>query len=42
MTTSWVPVEELVQAFLEHRITDGPLGNAVLAYALRRDRAPRG
>ena len=35
MTSSWVPVDDLVDAFLGHRITDGPLGNAVLAYALR-------
>jgi 8-oxo-dGDP phosphatase len=39
MTTSWVPVHELVEAFLDHRITDGPLGNAVLAYTLRGGRA---
>jgi 8-oxo-dGDP phosphatase len=35
MTGEWVPVGDLVDAFLDRRITDGPLGNAVLAYALR-------
>jgi 8-oxo-dGDP phosphatase len=38
MTTAWVPVEELVDAVLSSRVTDGPLGLAVLAYVLRRER----
>lgn len=32
MTIAWVPVEELVREFLAGRVTDGPLGHAVLAY----------
>ena len=40
MTTSWVPVADLLDAFLDRRITNGPTGNAVMAYALR-GRAPR-
>jgi ADP-ribose pyrophosphatase len=36
MTTSWVPLDELVDAVLQSRVTDGPLGLAVLAYATRR------
>ena len=40
MTTAWVPVADLVDAFLSRRITNGPTGNAVMAYALR-DRASR-
>jgi 8-oxo-dGTP pyrophosphatase MutT (NUDIX family) len=35
MTTAWVPVAELVEAFLGGSITDGPLGHAVLAYERR-------
>ena len=35
MTTEWVPVVELVEAFLARRITNGPTGTAVLAYTLR-------
>ena len=35
MTTSWVPVRELLDGFLEGRLTDGPLGHAVMAYTLR-------
>jgi 8-oxo-dGDP phosphatase len=40
MTTAWVPVDELVDAVLSSRVTDGPLGLAVLAYVLRRERNP--
>lgn len=35
MTTSWVPVADLVDAFLAREITNGPTGHAVMAYALR-------
>jgi ADP-ribose pyrophosphatase len=35
MSLSWVPVKELVDGVLERRLTDGPLGMAVMAYALR-------
>ena len=35
MTTSWVPVDDLVEGFLAGRLTDGPLGLAVMAYRLR-------
>ena len=35
MTTSWVPVRELLDGFLAGRLTDGPLGHAVMAYLLR-------
>jgi 8-oxo-dGTP pyrophosphatase MutT (NUDIX family) len=35
MTTAWVPVGDLVEAFLDGAITDGPLGHAVLAYERR-------
>jgi ADP-ribose pyrophosphatase len=34
MTTSWVPVRELLDGFLAGRLTDGPLGHAVMAYTL--------
>lgn len=34
MTTSWVPVGDLLDGFLAGRLTDGPLGHAVMAYAL--------
>jgi ADP-ribose pyrophosphatase len=34
MTTAWVPVRELLDGFLAGRLTDGPLGHAVMAYAL--------
>ena len=34
MTTSWVPVRELLDGFLAGRLTDGPLGHAVMAYVL--------
>ncbi len=36
MTTSWVPVADLVEAFLAREITNGPTGHAVLAYTLRQ------
>lgn len=36
MTTSWVPVDDLVEGFLVGRLTDGPLGLAVMAHTLRR------
>ena len=39
MSTSWVPLDELVDAVLQSRVTDGPLGLAVLAYAMRDIRA---
>lgn len=38
MTSRWVPLDELVSAVLDNRVTDGPLGLAVLAYAHRRAR----
>jgi 8-oxo-dGTP pyrophosphatase MutT (NUDIX family) len=38
MTLRWVDVDELVSAVLDGRVTDGPLGLAVLAYAHRRAR----
>ena len=36
MSASWVPVADLVEAVLANRVTDGPLGLAVLAYTVRR------
>jgi len=39
MTSRWVPLDELVDAVLESRVTDSPLALAVLAYAHRRLRA---
>jgi ADP-ribose pyrophosphatase len=36
MTSSWVPVGDLLDAFLARRITDGPTGHALMAWALRR------
>lgn len=36
MEVAWVPLGELVAAVLESRVTDGPLGLAVLAYACHR------
>lgn len=36
MEVGWVPLDDLVSAVLESRVTDGPLGLAVLAYAVRR------
>jgi 8-oxo-dGTP pyrophosphatase MutT (NUDIX family) len=38
MSAAWVPLEELVDAVLDSRVTDGPLGLAVLAYTLHRQR----
>jgi len=38
METAWVPLGELVSAVLSSRVTDGPLGVAVLAYALQKGR----
>lgn len=40
MTTLWVPFEELLEAVLDHRVRQGPLAQAVLAYEVlkRRDR----
>ncbi|HEY0775879.1 MAG TPA: NUDIX hydrolase [Nocardioidaceae bacterium] len=38
MTVRWVPVDELADAVLEHRATDGPLALAVLAYLHHRRR----
>ena len=35
MTTSWEPVQDLLDGFLSGRLTDGPLGHAVMAYHLR-------
>lgn len=40
MSRRWVHLDELVDAVLESRVTDGPLGMAVLAYAHRRCRRP--
>ncbi len=34
MTSTWVPVRELLADFLAGRIADGPLGHAVMAYEL--------
>jgi 8-oxo-dGDP phosphatase len=34
MTVSWMPVAALLEGFLAGRLTDGPLGHAVMAYAL--------
>lgn len=42
MTVSWVPLDDLVDAVLTSKVTDGPLGLAVLAYAVRRERGERG
>jgi ADP-ribose pyrophosphatase len=36
MSLAWVPVTELVDGVLAGRLTDGPLAQAVMAYALRR------
>jgi len=38
MTTSWVPVTDLLEGFRAGRLTDGPLGLAVLAYWQRSGR----
>ena len=34
MEAHWVPLDELVAAVLDSRVTDGPLGLAVMAYAV--------
>jgi ADP-ribose pyrophosphatase len=34
MTLDWVPVDELLDAVRDGRVTDGPLAQAVLAYKL--------
>ena len=36
MTLSWVQFEDLLAAVLDGSVADGPLGSAVMAYALRR------
>ena len=41
MQTHWVPLDELVAAVLDSRVTDGPLGLAVLAYAVSSKSHPR-
>lgn len=41
MTVRWVPVEELADAVLDGRATDGPLATAVLAFLHRRARDRR-
>jgi 8-oxo-dGTP pyrophosphatase MutT (NUDIX family) len=38
METAWVPLDELVAAVLSSKVTDGPLGIAVLAHALQKGR----
>ena len=42
MTASWVAVDDLVEGVLAGRLTDGPLGLAVLAYTLSRSSRRRG
>ena len=37
LTTAWVPYDELLAAVLDGRVADGPVVQAVLAYAARRD-----
>jgi ADP-ribose pyrophosphatase len=37
MTVSWAPVRDLLDGVLAGRLTDGPLGQAVMAYTLRLD-----
>lgn len=41
MTVDWVPVGDLLHGVLTRRLTDGPLGLAVMAYVLRT-RTPLG
>lgn len=41
MEAHWVPLDELVAAVLDSRVTDGPLGLAVMAYAVS-SRVPPG
>lgn len=38
MSTHWAAVDDLVEAVLSRRLTDGPVEVAVLTYALLRDR----
>lgn len=38
MSRHWVPVDDLVEAVLDKRLTDGPLATAVLTYALTHRR----
>jgi 8-oxo-dGTP pyrophosphatase MutT (NUDIX family) len=38
MTSEWVPVSDLLDAVLDRRVTDGPTGQAVMAYSLLRAR----
>lgn len=38
MTTSWVPLQDLVDGVLEGRLVDGPLALAVMTYLLRQGR----
>jgi 8-oxo-dGTP pyrophosphatase MutT (NUDIX family) len=38
MTVDWVPVDDLVQAVLDKRLTDGPMATALLTYTLNRAR----
>ena len=42
MTVRWVPLEELADAVVDGRATEGPLGVAVLAYLHRRRRHASG
>ena len=37
LTTAWVPYGDLLAAVLDGRVADGPVVQAVLAYAARRD-----
>ena len=37
LTTAWVPYDELLAAVLDGQVADGPVVQAVLAYAARRD-----
>ncbi len=41
MTRHWVDLDDLLDACLERRLTDGPLVTAVLAYVVLRARGPR-
>lgn len=34
----WVPLEDLLEAVLDHRVTEGPLALALLSYVVLRDR----
>jgi ADP-ribose pyrophosphatase len=43
MTVHWVPVDDLLEAVLDRRVTDGPLLTAVLTYAVNNGiRRPNG